>query len=71
MATLESLVDALVCDISNLEIGDKIRIKEIVAQGLSILEEPNAVVVAVEASRASRKASEEASKEEKAADKKK
>ena len=72
MASLETLVDAITCNISSLEIGDKIRVKDLEANGLTILEEPNAVVVAIESSRASRKATEEAAtKEEKGAKAKK
>ena len=65
LASLETLVDAITCNIDQLEIGDKIRVKDLATNGLTILEEPNAVVVAVEASRASRKAEEAAAKEEK------
>jgi len=70
LATLESLVDKLICNISSLDINDKIRIKDLKAEGLTLLEEPNAVVVAIEASRASRKASEEAAAAEKGSKKK-
>ena len=59
LATLEHLVDHVVCDISKLDIGDKIRIKDLSANNFTLLEEPNAVVVAIQASRASRKAEED------------
>ena len=70
MASLENLVDAVICDISQLDIDDNIRVKDLPSSGLTILEEPNAVVVAIQASRASRKAEEEAAKAEKDAKKK-
>lgn len=59
-----ALVDNITIDITKLRIGDSVRIKEIPAGNLTILEAPNDVVVAVKASRKSAKGSGPADEEE-------
>ena len=46
-----ALVDNITIDITNLKIGDSVRIKELAQEGLTFTEAPNDVVVAVKTSR--------------------
>ncbi len=57
--TIDSFPENITVDISNLEIGDDIRIGDINVEGLNVTEAPSAVLVAVKASRTSIKAAEE------------
>jgi len=60
MGAPENLPEQIVCDISKLDIGDKIRVADLNQGVLQVLEAPSAVVVAITESRASRKAAETA-----------
>jgi len=59
---LKSLPDCITIDISKLEIGDSVKVSELISDDLLILEALNVDVVAVSATRASRQAAEDSKK---------
>lgn len=63
MATPEALVDSMVVNISTLELGKSVRIKDLVAsEGVEVLSTPAAPVATIEIPRALRSAMNEAAK---------
>jgi large subunit ribosomal protein L25 len=61
-ADFDKLPDFIEVDISEMEIGSTIKIQSIKADGLTFLEAPNVVVVAVVATRNTRQAEQDAAK---------
>ena len=61
-ALLTDLPDFIAIDISPLEIGQGVKVREISVPGVTLLDAPNVDVVAVTATRASRQANDEAKK---------
>ena len=61
-ALLTDLPDFISIDISPLEIGQGVKVREISVPGVTLLDAPNVDVVAVTATRASRQANDEAKK---------
>jgi large subunit ribosomal protein L25 len=61
-ALLTDLPDFIAIDITPLEIGQGVKVREISVPGVTLLDAPNVDVVAVTATRASRQANDEAKK---------